>query len=180
MTYWYLLHPSCLLSLFWSPVRSLRCGRGRQQRPECMQMWVCAYESKTLGERPRTQRRENVSPGTESICRKLQTWDHGHFRVRNSVCKRFWQNVWLWCVCTRDSEYVRVNKARMNKCHRVALYVWPSVCMKEQRRNISKRNEEKKIYKCDWDSFHKKKFVYIWCNFSVTTLNVNSMPLTRN
>lgn len=73
MTYWYLLHPSCLLSLRRSPERSLRSGRGWGPEPECLQMWVCANETKAVVERLRAQRKANGSPGTESICRKLQT-----------------------------------------------------------------------------------------------------------
>lgn len=146
MTYWYILHPSCLLSLFWTPVRSLRCGRGRQQRPECMQMWVCAYESKTVGERPHTQRRENVSPGTESICRKLQTWDHGYFRVRNSVCERFWQNVWLWCACAQDSEHVEewIRQGWVCVTQSGTICVTKCLCERTEKKNKWKKWREKK------------------------------------
>lgn len=72
MTYWYLLHPSCLLSPRRSPGRSLRSGRGWGPEPEGLQMWVWAHETKAVVERPRAQRKANGSPGTESICRKLQ------------------------------------------------------------------------------------------------------------
>lgn len=73
MTYWSLLHPSCLLSLFWSPVRSLRCGRGRQQRPECMQMWVLPMRARLL--------EKGLALKGEGMCLQRQRASVGNYKL---------------------------------------------------------------------------------------------------
>lgn len=66
-------------------------------------------------------------------------------------------------------------------CHRSTICVTKCLCKRTEKENKNERNEKREKNMDETEILSsKREFVYIRCHVNITTLDINSMPLTRN